>query len=293
MKAPAGLCVDMDSLRVHLVGYGITDCADVASIYDIALPRMLALFAEHSAKATFFFVASEVSGRPDVLQKVSAAGHEIACHSLTHPIPFLPSDKTFFKREVEDAKAVLEQAAGTEVSGFRAPSWAGSVPLAEAVAKAGYRYDASAFPSWVMKLRSRMLEKRAVTSVTAETKRKLPSQKTPYHLSLSGHDLVELPVSVTPLVGFPYYHTPRLMAPALLFAGVELLMKLRPSYVTYTFHAVDFLSTDEDKLDDRIKRHPGMMMMLADKLGVAKRALTQLGNGRAITTLRAIADSVQ
>ncbi len=293
MKAATGLCVDVDSVKVHLVGYGITDSTDSTSVYDVALPRMLELFEKRGAKATFFFVSSEVQQRPGALKAVLEAGHEIACHSSTHPIPFTATNKQFYDREVVDAKKELEDAAGCAVLGFRAPSWAGSIPLVDAVGRAGYRYDSSAFPSWMMKLRGMLLERRAERSIAAEPVKKLSLQPTPYLVHLSGHEIVELPVSVTPFSGFPYYHTPRLMAPQPLFACVELMMKLRPSYLTYTFHAVDFLSTDEDRLDQRIKRHPGMMMMLKDKLAIADRALSALGSGRSIVPLRAIAETVR
>jgi len=75
-------------------------------------------------------------------------GHEIASHGSWHRrVPTLTPQQ--FREDVRESKAVLENAGGREVAGFRAPSfsilpgleWAFDVLIEE-----GYRYDSSLFP---------------------------------------------------------------------------------------------------------------------------------------------------
>jgi hypothetical protein len=56
--------------------------------------------------------------------------------------------------------------------------------------------------------------------------------------------------------------------------------------VTYQFHAVDFLGAEEDGLDPRIVRHPGMQVDLRAKLALAETSLRELGAVREIVPLR-------
>lgn len=46
-------------------------------------------------------------------------------------------------------------------------------------------------------------------------------------------------------------------------------------YVTYVFHAVDFLGADTDPIDRRLLPHPGMRLPLQYKLQEARRVLTE------------------
>ena len=109
-----------------------------------ALEQFLALLAAHSIPATFFTVANDFDS--GVLRRIVAAGGEIASHSLTHP-HFARLTQEAWKTEVTESKQRLEDAAGVQVTGFRAPSW--SIPYERAgefhdvLRGAGYAYDSS------------------------------------------------------------------------------------------------------------------------------------------------------
>ncbi len=47
--------------------------------------RILDILAKHNAKATFFCLGSRADSNPDMLKKISNAGHEVANHSYSHP----------------------------------------------------------------------------------------------------------------------------------------------------------------------------------------------------------------
>ena len=110
--------------------------------------RLLDLLARHEAKATCFVLGWVAERKPALIKRIAAAGHEIAAHGWWHrKVTQLRPEE--LRREVRDAKHLLEDLSGREVNGFRAPSfsivpgveWAFDVLLEE-----GYAYDSSLFP---------------------------------------------------------------------------------------------------------------------------------------------------
>ena len=110
--------------------------------------RLLDLLARHEAKATCFVLGWVAERKPALIKRIAAAGHEIAAHGWWHrKVTQLRPEE--LRREVRDAKHLLEDLSGREVNGFRAPSfsirpggeWAFDVLLEE-----GHVYDSSLFP---------------------------------------------------------------------------------------------------------------------------------------------------
>lgn len=111
---------------------------------DAVLERM----ARHGARGTFFVLGWVAERHPGLVRRIAAAGHEVASHGWAHRrVTALWPDE--FRDEVRRSKAVLEDAAGAPVLGYRAPNfslvrgweWAMDVLLGE-----GYVYDSSVFP---------------------------------------------------------------------------------------------------------------------------------------------------
>jgi polysaccharide deacetylase family protein (PEP-CTERM system associated) len=110
--------------------------------------RLLALFERHRVTATFFILGWVAERHPDLIRRIAAAGHEIASHGYAHRLVY---DQTpcAFRDDVRRAKALLEDASGTEVRGFRAPSYSitpRSLWAIDILIEEGYRYDTSIFP---------------------------------------------------------------------------------------------------------------------------------------------------
>ncbi|MEJ1972361.1 MAG: polysaccharide deacetylase family protein [Lacunisphaera sp.] len=49
-------------------------------------PRILALLAEHGARATFFVIGEKAARHPGIIRAIAAAGHEVGHHTQTHPL---------------------------------------------------------------------------------------------------------------------------------------------------------------------------------------------------------------
>jgi polysaccharide deacetylase family protein (PEP-CTERM system associated) len=110
--------------------------------------RILELLAAVGAQATFFTLGWIAERYPQVVRGIAAAGHEVASHGYGHRRASEQSREEFC-RDIRRAKALLEDLAGVEVKGYRAPSF--SIGDAnrwafECIAEAGYRYSSSVYP---------------------------------------------------------------------------------------------------------------------------------------------------
>ena len=110
--------------------------------------RVLDLFAEHGVSATFFILGWVAQRHPALIRRIVAEGHEIASHGWDHRRVFTMKAERF-RADLYRARAVLEDAGGTAVTGYRAPSFSidARTPWAHAVlAEEGYRYSSSVAP---------------------------------------------------------------------------------------------------------------------------------------------------
>lgn len=112
------------------------------------LDSILALLERHGAHATFFVLGSLAEDLPQCVRRIAAAGHEVACHGLTHELLWQLGPARL-RAEAGRARALLQDLSGQEVAGFRAPTWSldRRTPWAPATLLAlGFSYDASVFP---------------------------------------------------------------------------------------------------------------------------------------------------
>lgn len=110
--------------------------------------RILALLAEHDARATFFTLGWLAERHPEMIRRIVAAGHELASHGYGH---CRASEQGYgeFLADIRLAKAVLEDVASSAVNGYRAPSFSigpANLWAFDCIAEAGYRYSSSVYP---------------------------------------------------------------------------------------------------------------------------------------------------
>jgi polysaccharide deacetylase family protein (PEP-CTERM system associated) len=110
--------------------------------------RVLDLFDQHNAKGTFFFVGWVAERFPRLVREVQSRGHELACHSYWHRTVYsLTPDE--FRNDTRQAKQAIEDAAGTAITGYRAPSWSitkSCLWALDILAEEGFTYDSSIYP---------------------------------------------------------------------------------------------------------------------------------------------------
>jgi polysaccharide deacetylase family protein (PEP-CTERM system associated) len=113
-----------------------------------SLDVLLELMARNNARGTFFVLGWLAERKPALVRAIVDAGHEVASHGWDHK-RLTGLNPASLRSSVRESRQLLEDLTGTEVLGFRAPSfslvpggeWAFDVLLEE-----GYRYDASIFP---------------------------------------------------------------------------------------------------------------------------------------------------
>ena len=108
--------------------------------------NVLDLLDKFEIKATFFILGEVAGYFPDLIKKISARGHEIACHGYYH-IDATELGRETFHQQVYDAKNMLEDLCGVEVRGFRAPNLILSPWIFDELLTLGFQYDSSICPS--------------------------------------------------------------------------------------------------------------------------------------------------
>lgn len=110
--------------------------------------RFLALFAEHGAQATFFVLGWVARRYPALIRRIQEAGHEVASHGMAH-VRVNQQSREQFVVDARDSRAILEDAAGVAVRGFRAASFSigrDNLWALDVLAEVGYQYSSSIYP---------------------------------------------------------------------------------------------------------------------------------------------------
>jgi peptidoglycan/xylan/chitin deacetylase (PgdA/CDA1 family) len=155
-----------------------------------AAEYLLDVFDDADATATFFIVSEVANEYPEVIKRISNAGHEIASHTHTHQLlpEIKPSDRY---EELRLSRQILEQVTNQSVSGIRAPAFELYDGYFRDLNTAGYEYDSSvnpcrAIPGWYG---GDYDVRRSVSTAVVD-----PSAPS---------ELVEVPIAVSPYIRLP------------------------------------------------------------------------------------------
>lgn len=110
--------------------------------------RLLDMFAAAGVHATFFTLGWVAERHGTLVRRIVAEGHELASHGYGHEL-IDRIGAAAFRADVVRARAILEDAAGVAVAGYRAPTFSlgTRTPWAHTIlAEAGYRYSSSIYP---------------------------------------------------------------------------------------------------------------------------------------------------
>jgi len=109
---------------------------------------ILKLCAEKNVRGTFFILGWVAEKSPQLVKRIAAAGHEIACHGYSHQLIYRQTQEVF-REETFRAKRFLEDTIGKAVTGYRAASFSitrDSLWALDTLIDAGFEYDSSVYP---------------------------------------------------------------------------------------------------------------------------------------------------
>ena len=122
--------------------------ADDESRVERNTEKVLELLDRHRYRATFFVLGWVAERHAKLVERIAAAGHEVASHGYGHElISKLTPDA--FREDVRKAKKILEDVIGAPVTGYRAPSFSimpSTSWALELLVQEGYAWDSSVVP---------------------------------------------------------------------------------------------------------------------------------------------------
>lgn len=126
-----------------------TSCWDsLPSRVQQATAIVLDLLGESRVRATFFVLGWVALRHPALVRRIAAAGHEIACHSLSHQLVYSLTPQQF-REDTRNAADAIAQAAGSPPRAYRAPSFSittRSLWALEILIECGFHTDSSIYP---------------------------------------------------------------------------------------------------------------------------------------------------
>jgi hypothetical protein len=246
---------------------------DGSSFYDGAIPRFLELFDRCGIRATFFMIGRDAGSEPNRkrVREIVACGHEIGNHSHSHPYNFRSLARARKIAEIENAEAAIADVAGVRPVGFRTPSLDVDPETLELLAERGYLYDSSVCPGpfmWLFMLYGKLFVRHAdyqlgsVVTPFAPSRPYVPSaEKLHRRADPAGSgvsSLVEIPLSLVPATGIPFYGTLMRMLGPRAFDLCLWAFGRRRSVLHYLLHLLDLVQLDGSSLDGMIRSSPGL-----------------------------------
>ncbi|HEX5656558.1 MAG TPA: polysaccharide deacetylase family protein [Polyangiales bacterium] len=285
----AAVSVDIDEIDNYAAIYGLSGALDVSltAVYDKALPRLGALFAELDVPCTFFAIGRDLTRAENVaqLRALHAAGHEIANHSLNHYYDLTRRDRNTQQREVRGGADAIEAAVGARPVGFRAPGYTITDQLFEVLAGEAVRYDSSVFPcppyylakaAAIGLIKARGRQSRSVV----DDPRVLSAPAEPYYVGRPyyrrGAGLREFPIGVSGdwSMRLPYIGTTVALAGE---RGARWLTRLASrSFVNLELHGIDLSDAHEDGLRGLVPYQQDLRRSAAEKRLALASALSEL-----------------
>lgn len=110
--------------------------------------RLLDLCDRYRVKGTFFCLGWVAERWPQLIRDIRDAGHELGTHGQDHKRVTTLTPREF-REDVRRSKGIIEDIAGVEVIGYRAPNYSivrETLWAVDVLVEEGFRYDSSIFP---------------------------------------------------------------------------------------------------------------------------------------------------
>ena len=288
----AAINVDVDSLYLYYRIHGLDEAQASNAVWERGVVRFAELFATLGIKATFFVVAQDLTRWPSnaaIAKELVAAGHELASHSLTHPYDLVRQHDRFVRDELASSFRILSELRGTPVTGFRAPGYTMTPRVLALLAEAGYTYDSSIFPCppyYLAKLA--VLASMALRGKSSHAIIGPPSVMWEERLPSRRAGLVELPVTVLPVIRAPFIGTSLLMMKPRGYRLARRLLAGVP-FVNLELHGIDLCDLATDGIDLALRRQPDLRVPLSEKLALFREVCLDLRDNWGVQTLEQLA----
>ena len=141
------LTIDVEDWAQAYLDYNFPVAAEVLN----NTKRLMGILDEFGVKGTFFCLGVVAREYPSLIRQIAEEGHEIGVHGWIHR-PLWETNPVELRQDLTSAKDTIEQSAGVQVRGFRAPrfsiiestSWALDV-----IGEVGFQYDSSIVPGLI------------------------------------------------------------------------------------------------------------------------------------------------
>lgn len=193
------------------------------------LISIISLLESLDITATFFVTANFAIHHENLIYQL-AQKHEIASHGFYH--------SSFVISDLAKSKTTLEEITKKPVKGYRMARLA-NIDETE-IKNAGYEYNSSMNPTYIPGRYNNFFKPRI-----------------PYY----SHHLLNIPVSVTPLIRFPLFWLSFKNFPLFLIKLASLITIKTDSYLSLYFHPWEFTDISAFPLPNFIKKHSGDAML--------------------------------
>lgn len=292
-KPLASVSLDLDNQWSYMKTHGDPGWESLPSYLSIVVPRVLEFLRQRRMHITWFIVGLDAEKAADrsVLREITAEGHEVGNHSYHHePWLHLYSEEEI-EHELTRAENAIESATGVRPTGFRGPGFSLSPTVLKILAKRGYQFDASTFPTFLGPLaRAYYFAKSRGLSDEEKRKRKQLFGKlseglrplAPYRWETEEGPILEIPVTTMPLAKVPihvsyllYLAGYRTALARLYWATALHMARFTRTEISLLLHPLDFLGGDDVSALDFF---PAMRMPGARKVELVGEFIDSLSN---------------
>lgn len=193
------------------------------------LKEVLCILEKLNIKATFFVTANFAIHHKAIIQQISQK-HEVASHGFYH--------SEFKLEDLQKSRQTLAEIINQEVVGFRMPRLK-QVDDTE-IALAGYKYNSSMNPTYIPGRYNNFFRPRTV---------------------YVSNNLMNIPVSVTPLFRFPLFWLSFKNFPLSLIKLASRLTLENDHYLNLYFHPWEFTDISNFHLPKYITKYSGQQMV--------------------------------
>lgn len=303
-KPIASVSLDLDNKWSYLKTHGDAGWESFPSYLDIVVPRVLKFLKERDLKITFFIVGQDAALEKNhkALKSIGEAGHEVGNHSFNHEPWLHLYTEADIETDLSKAEEQISRVTGQKPIGFRGPGFSCSQATLQVLARLGYLYDASTFPTFLgplarayyfmtTKLSPEEKRERAKLFGTfSEGFRPLQPYRWQVKAGQGRDELIEIPVTTMPIFKVPIhvsyilylsiFSPPVALAYFGMFLGLCRLTGVQPSLL---LHPLDFLGCDDTT---ELAFFPAMKLRSEKKVWIVSEVLRMLSNHYTIVTMQ-------